>query len=66
MIKVRYSSCDGFSVTRRFKTLAGAQRFAQEYVGTHPEIGATYAASGDGIGVIRASGASMSELFPEE
>lgn len=63
-ITVYYESLDRCSKTRKFKTLAGAQRFAQKWVGKHPEIGTTYAVSGDGIGKITVVGASLADLFP--
>ncbi len=64
MIKVRYSAVDGFTQTRKFKTLAGAQKFASDRVGKTPEIGTRYAVSGDGIGKVVATGATLAELFP--
>lgn len=70
MITVRYSSIDGVRKLKRFKTLAGARRFAHKYVGPHPEISSwgQYAVSFDGVGKITMSGPDMSlkDLFPEE
>ena len=65
-IKVRYSSIDHFSKTRRFKTLAGAQKFAQRYVGETPEVSLHfgYAVSGDGVGKIEVDGCTILDLFP--
>lgn len=63
MIKVRYSSIDRFSQTRSFATMAAARRFAQKWVGQNPEIGSHYAISGDGIGKITVTGATLAELF---
>jgi hypothetical protein len=65
MIKVWYSTIDRFTVMRRFKTLKGAQAFAQKWVGEHPEIGSHYAISGDGVGKITVDGATLADLFPE-
>ena len=65
IITVRYRSLDGYSQTRRFKTLAGARKFATKWVGAHPEIGSSYAICGDGIGRITVEGALLSDLFPE-
>jgi hypothetical protein len=65
-ITVRYSSVDHFSKTRKFKTLAGAQKYAQEWVDLHPDIGLGYAVSFDGIGKIEVQGATLEELFPPE
>lgn len=64
MIKVRYSSIDGFSKSRSFKTLAGAQKFAQHYLGPTPECGSWYAVAGDGVGKITCQGCTLAELFP--
>lgn len=64
-IRVRYESIDRFSKTRRFKTLAGAQKFAQKYVGETPELGSFYAVSGDGIGKVTCDGCSVRDLFPK-
>jgi hypothetical protein len=63
-IEVRYSSIDGCSIRRTYRTLAGAQAFAQKYVGAHPELGSHYAVSGDGVGKITCAGATLLELFP--
>lgn len=66
-IKVRYSSIDRYSESRRFKTLAGARKYAAKWVGEHPEIGSYYAVSGDGVGKIEVSGdASLKDIFPPE
>ena len=71
-IKVTYRSCDGFSKSRSFKTLKGAQAFAQHYVGKHPELGSGYAVSSDGIGLVYVSGfvgdyaVRLADLFPAE
>ena len=64
MITVRYSTIDHFTKTRRFKTLAGARRFAQRYLGERPELGRLYAVSGDGWGKIEAEGIPVADLFP--
>jgi hypothetical protein len=64
MIRVRYESIDRFSKTRRFKTLKGAQKFAQKYLGETPEMGSFYAVSGDGIGKITCEGCRLYDLFP--
>jgi len=65
-ITIRYQSLDRFSRTRRFKTLAGAQKFAQKWVGQHPEISEAfrYAVSFDGVGKVTCSGCDIAELFP--
>lgn len=63
-ITVRYNAIDGYSKTGRFKTLAGARRFAQQYVGEHPDMGSGYAVSFDGVGKVTVRGASLAALFP--
>jgi hypothetical protein len=63
-IKIGYRACDGFGKSKTFKTLAGAQRYAQRMIGRHPEIGCGYAVSGDGIGTIRVQGATLADIFP--
>lgn len=52
VIKVRYSSIDHYKETKSFSALAAARRFAQKWVGRNPELGSTYAVSGDGVGKI--------------
>jgi hypothetical protein len=64
-IRVTYSSIDRCRKTRTFKTLKGAQKFAQEYVGQTPEVGGWYAVSGDGVGKIECRGCSLIALFPQ-
>jgi len=63
-ITIRYSSIDCCRKTRKFKTLAGARRFAQKMIGKTPEMGSYYAVSGDGVGKVEVSGAFLHELFP--
>jgi hypothetical protein len=63
-IRVRYTSIDRCSKSRRFKTLKGARAFAQKWVGQHPEIGCGYAVSFDGIGKVTVEGCTLDELFP--
>lgn len=63
-ITVTYTSIDGVRNRRSFVTLRGAQTFAQDYVGRHPEIGSGYAASGDGVGQVYVTGCSLAQLFP--
>lgn len=62
-ITVFYQAIDGARITRQFKTLKGANRFAAEYVGDHPTIGAGYAVSDDGVGKVTVTGCSLRELF---
>jgi hypothetical protein len=65
-IKLYFSTIDGCRNTKRFKTLIGAQRAAQNRLGKHPEIGSGYAVAGDGVVKVSAAGASLAELFPSE
>lgn len=63
-ITVTYEATDGYRDRRSFKTLVGAQRYAQKWVGAHPEksdLG--YAVSGDGIGKVTVRGGTIEELF---
>lgn len=67
VIKVRYSSVDSRGGKwRSFKTLKRARIFAQHWIGKYPEIGSTYAVSGDGIGKIEVQGAKLADLFGDE
>jgi hypothetical protein len=63
-ITVTYRAVDGFRRRRVFKTLAGARRFAQRYVGEHPDVGTSYAVSPDGVGTVYVAGATLGDLFP--
>lgn len=63
MIKVTYRAVDGARLSRSFKAVSGASRFAISYVGAHPEFGPGYAISGDGIGRVSVQGCSLAELF---
>lgn len=64
-ITVRYQSVDRFSKTRKFKTLTGARKFAQHWVGETPELGSFYAVSGDGVGKVTCDGCLVRDLFPK-
>lgn len=68
MIKVKYISIDssGRGQWKTFKTLKGARKFAQYWVGKHPELGSTYAVSGDGVGKIVAEGVALKDLFGDD
>ena len=63
-IQVAYRSVDGYSKTRKFKTLKGAQGFAQRWVGEAPDLGSHYAVSFDGVGRVTVAGCAIAELFP--
>ena len=64
MIKVKYSSVDSRNGKwRSFKTLKRARLYAQYWIGENPEIGSTYAVSGDGVGKIEVRGIALAELF---
>lgn len=62
-VTVTYTSIDGCRTRRTFKTLTNARSFAHKRVGRQPEIGSTYAVSGDGIGKITVEGATLDQLF---
>ena len=64
MITLRYIAIDGYRQTRRFKTLAGACKYAHERMGTHPNLGAWYAVTDDGVGTLYADGVTLEALFP--
>lgn len=64
-ITVVYRSIDRYRERRTFKTIEGARKFAHKWVGAHPEIGSTYAVSGDGMGKVTVNGATLADLFPE-
>jgi hypothetical protein len=66
MIRVRKESIDSYGrgTTRRFKTLAGARKFAQRWVGEFPELGMGYAVAGDGVCKVECWGCSLADLFP--
>lgn len=66
VINVTYRAVDGAKDKRTFKTLKGAQKFAREMVGDHPEMGSDYAVSGDGIGRVRVTGCTLQQLFNVE
>lgn len=63
-ITVYYASVDHFTQSRTFKTLAGAQKYADKWVGPTPDLGSCYAVSHDGIGRIMVKGAAVADLFP--
>jgi hypothetical protein len=63
MIKVKYSSVDGYRKTKPFKTLKGARKYAQRCVGENPDMGSHYAVSFDGIGKIQVEGVALADLF---
>jgi hypothetical protein len=65
MIKVTYSSVDGFRETRSFKTLDRARVYAHHFVGETPETGRYYAVSGDGVGKVTVRGATLIDIFPK-
>lgn len=64
-ITVVYSSIDHFSETKVCGTLEEARNFAQDWIGNRPEIGSSYAISGDGVGKIECYGCKITDLFPD-
>jgi hypothetical protein len=65
-ITVTYRSIDRVRMTRNFKTVEGARRFAIKWVGTSYDIGCGYAVSYDGIGKITVKGVTLAALFGTE
>ena len=67
IITVRYYSVDSYgrATARKFKTLAGAHKFAASMVGRFPTFGSNYAVSDDGVGKVTVQGCTLRELFPE-
>jgi hypothetical protein len=65
MIKLTYSTVDGYLKYKTFNDLAKAKEWAKHWMGT-PEIGSTYAVTGDGIGKMECSGCTLYELFDQE
>jgi hypothetical protein len=63
-IMVYYTSIDGAEKADAFNTVEEAGAWARHWVGDHPEIGSSYAVSGDGIGKIEVMGAELADLFP--
>jgi len=58
-------SIDGVRRSRTFKTLAGAQALAHDWVGEHPSIGTGYAVSDDGVTKVTVRGAALADIFPQ-
>ncbi|KKK94971.1 hypothetical protein LCGC14_2677530 [marine sediment metagenome] len=64
MITIRYQAGDGYTESKSFDNVQAARKWAEKWVGKHPEIGlGTYAISDDGISVITAHGVSIYRLF---
>jgi hypothetical protein len=64
-IKVTVSGVDSYRCTRCFKTLKGAQKFAQNAVGEHPDCDDGLSAVAlDGIVKVTVRGCTLTDLFP--
>lgn len=63
-IVIHHEAIDGAKGFKKFNDLKWARQEAQKWVGKHPEIGSTYAVSGDGIVKVMVEGAALSEIFP--
>ena len=66
-IFVTVTTIDHLHKRRRFQTLKGARKFAQHYIGAHPEISVSfnYAVSDDGVAKVTCYGAAtLRDLFP--
>ena len=62
-ITVRYAAADGYRVSRKFTSIAGARKFAARYIGNNPDTCGSYAVSDDGVGTVRVQGCTLAELF---
>ena len=63
-ITVRYAAVDGYRVSRKFTSIAGARKFAARYIGNNPDtFGGSYAVSDDGVGTVRVEGCTLAKLF---
>jgi hypothetical protein len=62
----RFVTIDGCRETRRYKTLAGAQKWAQHMLGEHPDISQTfnYAVGPYGDAKIVGLNFPVQDLFP--
>jgi hypothetical protein len=63
-IRLSFRSVDGAHWTRSYKTLKGARKEAQRYLGTGPDLGSYYAISADGIVRLTVDGCKLADLFP--
>ena len=67
MIKLRFTTIDGIKKTKSFKTLVGARKAAQNWLGKDATPGGYYAVSADGVVVMTIeTGCTLAELFPEQ
>jgi len=73
VVTVYFRTLDGFSQSRQFKTLEGAQKYAQTKIGATPEMGGGYAVSAWGDAKITCNGwftgpatgaVTVEDLFP--
>jgi len=62
-ITVSYLAVDNARAQQSFDNIEAARSWAIEWVGPHPETGARYAVSDDGVGRITCTGCSIRELF---
>lgn len=67
-IIIRVTSLDGLNERKSFQRLGPARKFAQRYVGEHPDYSEQFGYAIDGYGAtkVEADGATMAELFPEQ
>lgn len=63
---IHVTTVDGVSKSRSFKRLKAARKFAERWVGKHPDIGSYYAVSQHGDAKVEVSGISVEALFAEE
>jgi hypothetical protein len=65
-IKLHFSTLDGISKTKTFKTLKGARKAAHNWVGADADVGSSYAVSVDGVVTVRVDGATLQDIFSKD
>lgn len=65
VIKIRYTTIDHYGESRKFKSLKGAQAYAQSRMGKHFDISENfgYVVSGDGVAKLIATGVDLYTLM---
>lgn len=62
-IVIRVESVDGYKSRRKFKTLAGARKYAKHVLGDVFDVGDSYAVSMCGTVTLRVEGCSLNDLL---
>jgi len=65
-IRTSYRTVDRYYESRRFKTLAGARKYARKRMGENCDYGMSYAVDMYGTGRLRVTGATLTELFSKD